>query len=177
MCSPHDGIPVAQARAFDDTGRIIPQAYAVLDFVAGATRFAANDSLATARHMAEILAAIHEVNVTAPSFPALPNQVDRMNGWVISDLDRRDADASLREDLVRRHLDRHWPPSDSETRLLHADYFPGNIVWHDDRIAAVIDWESAASGTRWPTSRPLGSISVGSSAPRRRKRSRPHTWH
>jgi aminoglycoside phosphotransferase (APT) family kinase protein len=140
------GIPVATARTFDGSGRLLPQAYLVLDFVAGATRFAATDPLPTARHMAEVLAAIHDVDVTAPSFPTLPDHVDRMEGWIISDLDRRDADPSLRENLVRRHLDRHWPPPVSEVCLLHADFFPGNIVWSGERIAAVIDWESAALG-------------------------------
>jgi len=33
-----------------------------------------------------------------------------------------------------------------ETCVLHGDYFPGNIVWRDGDIAAVIDWESAALG-------------------------------
>ena len=52
----------------------------------------------------------------------------------------------LRENLVRRHLDEHWPPPATELCLLHADYFPGNIVWQGEAIAAVIDWESAALG-------------------------------
>jgi aminoglycoside phosphotransferase (APT) family kinase protein len=69
-----------------------------------------------------------------------------MQGWIITDLTRRPADDSLREELVRRHLDPRWPPASSETCVLHADYFPGNIVWHDGDVAAVIDWESAALG-------------------------------
>ena len=69
-----------------------------------------------------------------------------MQGWVITDLTRREPDPSLREALVRRHLDEHWPPPATELCLLHADYFPGNIIWDGDAIAAVIDWESAALG-------------------------------
>jgi aminoglycoside phosphotransferase (APT) family kinase protein len=30
--------------------------------------------------------------------------------------------------------------------LLHGDFWPGNIVWKDGQIAAVIDWEDAALG-------------------------------
>lgn len=30
--------------------------------------------------------------------------------------------------------------------LLHIDYWPGNILWHQNEISAVIDWEEAAYG-------------------------------
>ena len=140
------GIPVARPRAFDDSGRILPQAYVVLDFVAGTTRFTTDDPVGMAVEMADVLADIHDVDATSASLPALPLHADRMQGWVITDLDRREPDPSLREPLVRRHLDDHWPPPATELCLLHADYFPGNIVWQGDAIAAVIDWESAALG-------------------------------
>src|SRR5207245_5037921 len=32
--------------------------------------------------------------------------------------------------------------------LLHGDFWPGNIIWRDGRIAAVIDWEEAELGDR-----------------------------
>lgn len=40
-----------------------------------------------------------------------------------------------------------WPLSQTnEPVLLHGDHWPGNILWRDGRIAAVIDWEDAALG-------------------------------
>jgi aminoglycoside phosphotransferase (APT) family kinase protein len=30
--------------------------------------------------------------------------------------------------------------------LLHIDYWSGNILWHEDEISAVLDWEEAAYG-------------------------------
>ena len=140
------GIPVVQPRSFDDSGRIIPQAYVVLDFAPGTTRFSTDDPLGMADEMADVLATIHGIDAAAASLPDLPLHAERMQGWVITDLTRRTPDHSLREDLVRHHLDQHWPPVATETCLLHADYFPGNIVWHGDRISAVIDWETAALG-------------------------------
>lgn len=140
------GIPVARPRGFDDSGRILPQAFVVLDFVRGTTRFATDDPVGMAIQMADVLASIHDLDTTSASLPALPLHADRMQGWVITDLIRREPDPSLREDLVRHHLDEHWPPPATELCLLHADYFPGNIIWDGDAIAAVIDWESAALG-------------------------------
>ncbi len=140
------GIPVARPRHFDDSGRLVPQAYLVLDFVPGTTPFVVDDPLAVARRMAEVMARYHGVDTDVPSVSSLPRHVDRMEGWIIEGLDRRPSDETLREDLVRRHLLPRWPPPPSEECLLHADLFPGNVVWHGDDIAAVIDWESAALG-------------------------------
>ena len=140
------GIPVAQPRVFDDSGRILPQAFVVLDFVPGSTRFTTDDQVGMAIQMADVLAAIHHLDATSASLPVLPLHADRMQEWVITDLLRREPDSSLREDLVRHHLDRHWPPPATELCLLHGDYFPGNLVWDGDVIAAVIDWEAAALG-------------------------------
>jgi aminoglycoside phosphotransferase (APT) family kinase protein len=140
------GIPVARPRLFDDSGRILPQAFVVLDYVEGRTRFTTDDPVGMAVRMADVLAAIHDLDATSGPLPILPLHVDRMQGWVMTDLTRREPDPTLREDLVRQHLDEHWPPPATELCLLHADYFPGNIVWDGDVIAAVIDWESAALG-------------------------------
>ena len=30
--------------------------------------------------------------------------------------------------------------------MLHGDYWPGNVLWQDGRLAAVIDWEDASLG-------------------------------
>jgi aminoglycoside phosphotransferase (APT) family kinase protein len=33
-----------------------------------------------------------------------------------------------------------------QTAIVHIDYWPGNILWKNDKIAAVLDWEEAAYG-------------------------------
>ncbi len=38
------------------------------------------------------------------------------------------------------------PPSDAGRALVHGDMWPGNVLWKDGKIAAVIDWEDAACG-------------------------------
>ncbi|HYH12789.1 MAG TPA: phosphotransferase, partial [Thermomicrobiales bacterium] len=38
------------------------------------------------------------------------------------------------------------PAMTNESVLLHGDYWPGNILWRDGDIAAVLDWEDAAIG-------------------------------
>lgn len=140
------GIPVARPRHVDDSGELLAQAYVVLDFVPGTTPFVVDDPVAVARRMATVMARYHATDVDVPTMPSLPRHVDRMERWIIEAPDRRPSDSSLREDLVRRHLLPRWPPPRSERCLLHGDLFPGNVVWREDDVAAVIDWESAAVG-------------------------------
>jgi aminoglycoside phosphotransferase (APT) family kinase protein len=35
-----------------------------------------------------------------------------------------------------------------EPTLVHIDYWPGNVLWAEGRIAAVVDWEEASCGDR-----------------------------
>ena len=40
-----------------------------------------------------------------------------------------------------------WPNVDkSGDCLIHADYWPGNTVWKDDQLAAIVDWEEPRIG-------------------------------
>lgn len=46
-------------------------------------------------------------------------------------------------------LPRRWLPSPAPANppvLLHGDFWPGNVLMHEGRLAAVIDWEDAAIG-------------------------------
>lgn len=140
------GVPVARPRTFDDSGRIVPQSYVVYDHVPGSTPFTVDDPISLAVQMADVMALVHDLDVNDPALPALPDLTERYEEWVITRPSNRPSDESLREDLIRRHFPEHWPPARGERCLLHADYFPGNLVWNDGAIAAVIDWEAAALG-------------------------------
>jgi aminoglycoside phosphotransferase (APT) family kinase protein len=41
-----------------------------------------------------------------------------------------------------------WPNIKAAGRkdLLHGDYWPGNVVWHRDRLSGVVDWEETKLG-------------------------------
>ena len=45
---------------------------------------------------------------------------------------------ALRADLA--------PESPIETTLVHGDYWPGNVLWREGSIVAVLDWEAATLG-------------------------------
>jgi aminoglycoside phosphotransferase (APT) family kinase protein len=40
-----------------------------------------------------------------------------------------------------------WPSIDkSAENLIHADYWPGNTLWKDDRLVSIVDWEEPRLG-------------------------------
>ena len=61
---------------------------------------------------------------------------------------------STEERQLLEMLASSWPlPRTNTPVVLHGDYWPGNVLWRDGRLAAVIDWED----TRWGD--PLADLS------------------
>ncbi|HEX9135079.1 MAG TPA: aminoglycoside phosphotransferase family protein, partial [Ktedonobacteraceae bacterium] len=56
-------------------------------------------------------------------------------------------DESVDDRQIRDALASAWPfPQRNSSVLLHGDFWPGNILWKDGQLVAVIDWEDAALG-------------------------------
>jgi aminoglycoside phosphotransferase (APT) family kinase protein len=56
-------------------------------------------------------------------------------------------DVGLNEAQVRSLVRELWPwPQHNPDALLHGDYWPGNVIWKDGTLTAVLDWEEAAIG-------------------------------
>ncbi len=95
--------------------------------------------------MAKRLADIHAVDWQVAGLDVLPEQRQRYAHRVCCRPDR--LDDSLSEGQVREHLEAHLPCWQVNAPvLLHGDYWPGNTLWRNGYIAAVIDWEDAAIG-------------------------------
>jgi len=56
-------------------------------------------------------------------------------------------DASLNEAELRARLGELWPwPQHNADAVLHGDYWPGNLLWREGQLVAVLDWEEPAVG-------------------------------
>lgn len=88
------------------------------------------------RQLAHFLAHLHGLDVAGLDVRPLP--------------DMRPApeqpDDSLSETRIREALTQHRPPQLEKPTLLHGDFWPGNTLWKAGNLAAVIDWEDAATG-------------------------------
>jgi len=112
----------------------------VIEYVEGNTEFVSADLGRYLGQMAAELVRIHGVH-DSPELSFLPRQ-DKGFGERPETLD-----ISLSEDRIREALESAWPLDRVNAPvLLHGDYWPGNILWHEGKLAAVIDWEDARVG-------------------------------
>lgn len=129
------GLPVPAPYLFDESGAIFPFPYIVVEYIGGKTDFAPADSDNFFHQMTVQLARIHRIEAL-PFLPAL-------------ELGERPAklDDSIGEGRIRDYLESVWPfPQHNKSVLLHGDFWPGNLLWDNGQLVAVIDWEDAKTG-------------------------------
>lgn len=133
------GLAVPEPIAADESGELLPTPYTISRFVDGEVDLDPPDLARYLRRLAEELARTHAV-VDAAELGFLPRR-GRGHGAPAGPLDE-----SMGETRIRAALDTADPSPANPAALLHGDYWPGNVLWRDGDIAAVIDWEDAAVG-------------------------------
>ncbi len=129
----------------DQSGTIFSTPYVVIEYIEGKPEFAPADVADFTLQLATHLAKIHRVDCSKLDVSFLPK---RANGCAETFGKRpTTVDASLDEVRIRDTLEAISPlPQRNAFVLLHGDYWPGNILWQDDTLVAVIDWEDATLG-------------------------------
>ena len=134
------GLPVPQPIYLDCSSAEHPEPFFVMEFVEGAPEFDPTEPSEFVRQIAEQLAHIHRVDYSDMDRGFLPLQT-RGFGEVT-----RDPNDRLRESEIRQALQRRPIRNPNKLVLRHGDFWPGNILWRDGDIVAVIDWEEALVG-------------------------------
>lgn len=133
------GLAVPAPYTLDLSGEIFPVPYLIIEYIEGRPEFAPADLPGYLLQFATYLSRLHQVDLTAVDLSFLPRQ-----GITEPPVH---LDESLDEGRVRAALGSIGPlVSLNEPALLHGDFWPGNVLWREGRIAAVIDWEDAAVG-------------------------------
>ncbi|HEY7127717.1 MAG TPA: phosphotransferase [Ktedonobacterales bacterium] len=139
------GLAVPTPQYLDESCEIFPTPYIVIEYIEGGTEFAPADLADYLLQLATHLARIHQIACSRFDLSFLPQQEHRCT----KKLRERPAqlDESLDEGRIRDALEAAWPvPQRNNPVLLHGDYWPGNILWSNGQLAAIIDWEDAATG-------------------------------
>jgi aminoglycoside phosphotransferase (APT) family kinase protein len=136
--------PVPAPRGHDASGAILPTPYILTDFVDGTSEVPADGRVAAIDRMAEELTRLHRFGPADPRLAFLLRR-DALSRREIAQ-ERAAATDRDWETRVRTALAPHWPLPQGESVLLHGDFWPGNLLWQGDRLAAVIDWEDACFG-------------------------------
>jgi aminoglycoside phosphotransferase (APT) family kinase protein len=140
-----EGLATPTPYFLDSSGEIFSTPSLVIDYIEGKPEFTPRHITDFARQLARQLARIHQVDGTHPTLAFLP----KLGAGFVENLDNRPAivDKSLAEGQIRDRLEAVWPlPPRNRPVLLHGDFWPGNILWQDDQLVAVIDWEDAKVG-------------------------------
>lgn len=130
------GLAVPVPYHLDSSRTILPTPYLVIEYVNGEMDFSPRDVNRYILRLADALVAIHKVDCSALSFLPMAGPCSEGGG-------RADAtDTSP----IRQVLAATRPPEGHSLALLHGDFWPGNTLWRDGELAAVIDWEDAEIG-------------------------------
>ncbi len=139
------GLAVPHPYLLDTSGAIFPTPYIVVEYIEGTTECAPASVADRIVQLAVHLSRLHTLDASTLDVSFLPRQEHRYTTM----LHDRPAtlDASGDEARIRDALRAVWPfPQRNRSVVLHGDYWPGNILWRDEQIVAIIDWEDAAVG-------------------------------
>ena len=139
------GLPTPVPCYLDESGRILPAPYLVVEYIEGDTDFSPSNLPNLLLQLATLLSRIHNADWSSVDLSFLPSQSARFE----ESIKRRPVtlDDSIHEGRIRDALESVRPLShEKESVLLHGDFWPGNILWRDGQIVGVVDWEDAAIG-------------------------------
>jgi aminoglycoside phosphotransferase (APT) family kinase protein len=135
-----EGLAVPEPYLCDDTGADTAP-YLLMEWVDGSTDVAPADLPRALDQMARFLVGLHALDPGALPLVALePIEDPRVAvvPYLPTTAVGRDVMATLAVgDSAARH---------SRRVLVHGDFWPGNVIWCDGQLAAVIDWEDASLG-------------------------------
>jgi aminoglycoside phosphotransferase (APT) family kinase protein len=135
-------LPVARPLFVDGDGAIFGEPTVVMTRLPGRAVMAPRDVEDFMRQMARTLADVHRVPTHELGF--LIRQRDRVDR--VLDEERQVGDQLQRE--LWRTLKTEWPRvrEGIGSSLVHADYWPGNLLWSRQKLVGVVDWENPRLG-------------------------------
>jgi len=139
------GLATPKPYYFDQSGEIFATPYLVIEYIEGKTEFAPPHLMDYILQFTTHLSRIHSVDCSKLDVSFLPKQTDKYT--VKLRARPANVDESLDEGHIRSVLEAAWPlPQSNSDVLLHGDFWPGNLLWKDGQLVAIIDWEDAAIG-------------------------------
>lgn len=129
----------------DLTGQIFAHPYLVMEYIEGQLDFTRVHRADFTLQLAAHLARIHGADCSSQEISFLQRPAQEFEQVIGNH--PASPDGLLDPGRIREPLASVWPvPRWNEPGLLHGDYWPGNILWRDGQLAAVIDWEDACFG-------------------------------
>ena len=139
------GLSTPKPYYLDQSGEIFSTPYLVIEYIEGNPEFDPVDVPNLIFQLAIHLVRIHQVDVSQLDVSFLPKP-EKIYAEKLRERPTN-VDESLDEGHIRDALEALWPfPQRNTSVLLHGDFWPGNILWKDGQLVAVLDWEDAMVG-------------------------------
>jgi aminoglycoside phosphotransferase (APT) family kinase protein len=139
------GLAAPRPYYLDQSGEIFSTPYVVIEYIEGTPEFAPSNLPDLLVQLATQLSRIHQVDGSKPDLSFLPQQ-ETIFSRKLRERPAR-VDESSGEGRIRDVLEAAWPfPQRNTSVLLHGDFWPGNVLWRDGQLVAIIDWEDAQVG-------------------------------
>jgi len=137
----------APAPIWVDSDGVFAEQALLISYIDGKPDLTPSNPFDWAEQLASVLVRIHEVRLDEDDAGLFPlgagEDVERINESPEMVLEH-----PLGEDLLRRRVMLGNHSVETDAVFSHTDFWPGNTMWNDGDLSAVVDWESPATGDR-----------------------------
>lgn len=137
----------APAPIWVDSEGVFDEQAIITSFVDGEPDLTPSNPFDWAERLAAVLVRIHELRLEDADVDLFPPGAGQ-DIEKIQDHPELILEHPLGEDLLRRRVMLGQRDVDADPVFSHTDFGPGNTMWDDGQMTAVIDWESPATGDR-----------------------------
>lgn len=137
------GILAPKSAYYDESQTICARPYIIVEYIDGEVILDPTDKYLFAEQLATMLAKIHSINSKDNDLTFLQKQADNVKKML------NGSQPTIKLfDVTKIHnkLTNLQPIQTNNSVILHGDYWPGNILWEDEVLKAVIDWSDSAYG-------------------------------
>ena len=146
LCQQHH-IPVPTPLLLDKSGELLGSPGIVTSFVAGQQLIQPTDEATWVAELGQTLAKIHAIPLTENDLRFMLDGNDEVVWFLRHEKTKEEMfthpDGRITWQAVHDLLPTIQPVPPA---LMHIDYWLGNILWHNNRLTAVLDWEEASYG-------------------------------
>lgn len=137
----------APAPIWTDSEKMFDEPALLISYVEGSPELTPANPFDWAERLASVLSRIHDIRLEGDDVEMFPIGAGE-DAHRVSENPELVLEHPLGEDLLRRRVMLASREAEAKTVFSHTDFWPGNTLWDDGRLTAVIDWESPATGER-----------------------------
>lgn len=140
------GIPAPEPVFLDATGDLLGVPGIVTRFVRGRQNANPEDPVEWARNLADLLIRIHDVSPDANERKGIYDGNELGLYFLTGDWLEKMSGHPLSDTIYGAIRELRFGIREVPAVFLHMDYWPGNVLWLDGRVSAVLDWDAAGYG-------------------------------